>query len=110
MADLALRNVAAPASNTLVPCAAVGPSFHWIFSFARAWASFETASFRARSRPRSASTCFQTAARVSPSLSLMASQVSDAYATKTRVNPDAVWTDALLPPKAELNILPPAKK
>ena len=43
-------------------------------------------------------------------LALMASQVSDAFATKTRVNPDAVWTDAFLPSKAELNILPPAKK
>jgi NitT/TauT family transport system substrate-binding protein len=43
-------------------------------------------------------------------LSLMASQVSDAFATKTRVDPVAVWTDALLPPKAELNVLPPLKK
>ncbi|NBX95171.1 MAG: taurine ABC transporter permease, partial [Betaproteobacteria bacterium] len=43
-------------------------------------------------------------------LALMASQVSDAYATKTRINPDSVWTDAFLPPKAELNILPPVKK
>jgi NitT/TauT family transport system substrate-binding protein len=39
-------------------------------------------------------------------LSLMASQVSDAFATKTRVNPDAVWTSAYLPTRAELNILP----
>ena len=43
-------------------------------------------------------------------LSLMASQVSDAFGTKTRVNPTAVWTDAYLPSKAELNILPPSKK
>jgi NitT/TauT family transport system substrate-binding protein len=43
-------------------------------------------------------------------LALMASQVSDAFATKTRVNPDTVWTDAYLPSKAELNILPPVKK
>ncbi len=43
-------------------------------------------------------------------LALMASQVSDAYATKTRINPDAVWTDAFLPSKADLNILPPVKK
>jgi NitT/TauT family transport system substrate-binding protein len=43
-------------------------------------------------------------------LSLMASQVSDAFATKTRVDAGAVWSDAYLPPKAELNILPPAKK
>jgi NitT/TauT family transport system substrate-binding protein len=43
-------------------------------------------------------------------LALMASQVSDAFATKTRVDASAVWTDAFLPPKAELNILPAAKK
>ncbi|MGE0331173.1 MAG: ABC transporter substrate-binding protein [Ramlibacter sp.] len=43
-------------------------------------------------------------------LSLMASQVSDAFNTKTRVNPDAVWNGSMLPTKAELNILPPAKK
>ncbi len=49
--------------------------------------------------------------QVNPSrLSLMASQVSDAFATKTRVNPDAVWNGGFLPAKAELNILPPAKK
>lgn len=39
-------------------------------------------------------------------LALMASQVSDAFATKTRVDPAAVWTDAYLPPAAELDILP----
>ncbi len=38
-------------------------------------------------------------------LSLMASQVSDAFATKTRVNPDAVWNGTMLPSAAELNIL-----
>jgi NitT/TauT family transport system substrate-binding protein len=43
-------------------------------------------------------------------LALMASQVSDAFNTKTRIDPNAVWTDAFLPPKPELNILPPAKK
>ncbi len=43
-------------------------------------------------------------------LALMASQVSDAFTTKTRVDPTAVWTDSFLPPKAELNILPPAKR
>jgi NitT/TauT family transport system substrate-binding protein len=43
-------------------------------------------------------------------LALMASQVSDAFATKTRVDVNAVWTDKLLPPKAELNILPPVAK
>ena len=44
-----------------------------------------------------------------PRLSLMASQVSDAFATKTRVNPEAVWNGSYLPTVAELNILP-AKK
>jgi NitT/TauT family transport system substrate-binding protein len=39
-------------------------------------------------------------------LSLMASQVSDAFNTKTRVNPDAVWNGGFLPTKAELNVLP----
>jgi NitT/TauT family transport system substrate-binding protein len=43
-------------------------------------------------------------------LSLMASQVSDAFNTKTRVNPDAVWNGSFLPAKAELNVLPPARK
>jgi NitT/TauT family transport system substrate-binding protein len=43
-------------------------------------------------------------------MALMASQVSDAFGTKTRVDPAAVWTDAFIPSKAELNILPPAKK
>ena len=38
-------------------------------------------------------------------LSLMASQVSDAFNTKSRVNPDVVWNGTLLPPAAELNIL-----
>ena len=41
-----------------------------------------------------------------PRLSLMASQVSDAFNTKTRVNPDAVWNGSFLPTKAELNVLP----
>jgi NitT/TauT family transport system substrate-binding protein len=44
-----------------------------------------------------------------PRLSLMASQVSDAFNTKSRVNPDAVWNGSFLPTKAELNVLP-AKK
>ncbi|MDB5885365.1 MAG: taurine transporter permease [Polaromonas sp.] len=39
-------------------------------------------------------------------LSLMASQVSDAFNTKTRVNPEAVWNASFLPTKAELNVLP----
>ncbi len=42
-------------------------------------------------------------------LALMASQVSDAFSTKTRVNPTAVWNDSFLPTKTELNILPPKK-
>ena len=41
-----------------------------------------------------------------PRLSLMASQVSDAFNTKTRINPDAVWNASFLPSKADLNILP----
>ena len=43
-------------------------------------------------------------------LALMASQVSDAYATKTRINPSVVWDGSMLPPAAVLNVLPPAKK
>jgi NitT/TauT family transport system substrate-binding protein len=42
-------------------------------------------------------------------LALMASQVSDAFNTKTRINPDAVWNGSFLPSKAELNILPAPK-
>ena len=42
-------------------------------------------------------------------LSLMASQVSDAFNTKSRVNPNAVWDGSMLPTRAELNVLP-AKK
>ena len=41
-----------------------------------------------------------------PRLSLMASQVSDAYNTKTRVDPNAVWNASFLPAKAELNVFP----
>ena len=41
-----------------------------------------------------------------PRLSLMASQVSDAFGTKTRVNPDTVWNASFLPAKAMLDILP----
>ncbi len=44
-----------------------------------------------------------------PRLSLMASQVSDAFNTKTRVNPDAIWDSSFLPSAAELNILPARK-
>jgi NitT/TauT family transport system substrate-binding protein len=41
-----------------------------------------------------------------PRLSLMASQVSDAFNTKSRVNADAVWSSAYLPSTAALNVLP----
>lgn len=48
---------------------------------------------------------------VSPGrLSLMASQVSDAFDTKARVNAAAVWTDAYLPSAAERDIFKAAKK
>ena len=43
-------------------------------------------------------------------LSLMASQVSDAFNTKTRVKADEVWNGSFLPARADLNILPPARK
>ncbi len=39
-----------------------------------------------------------------PRLSLMASQVSDAFATKERVNPTAIWNGSLLPTAAERDI------
>ena len=45
-----------------------------------------------------------------PRLSLMASQVSDAFGTQSRVNPDAVWNGNFLPGAAERNIFPAAKK
>ncbi|MDR7308276.1 ABC transporter substrate-binding protein [Rhodoferax saidenbachensis] len=41
-----------------------------------------------------------------PRLSLMASQVSDAFNTKSRVNPDVVWNGSFLPSKAALDVLP----
>jgi NitT/TauT family transport system substrate-binding protein len=41
-----------------------------------------------------------------PRLSLMASQVSDAFNTKTRVNADTVWNGSFLPTKAVLDVLP----
>ena len=47
---------------------------------------------------------------LAPRLSLMASQVSDAFGTKERVNPAAVWNGALLPTEAERNIFVVAKK
>jgi NitT/TauT family transport system substrate-binding protein len=42
-------------------------------------------------------------------LSLMASQVSDAFGTKTRVNPEAIWNGSFLPSKAELATALPKK-
>ena len=40
-----------------------------------------------------------------PRLALMASQVADAFATKGRINPDAVWNGSFLPTAAERAIL-----
>ncbi len=45
-----------------------------------------------------------------PRLTLMASQVSDAFATKTRVKAEDVWNGAFLPSAAELNVLPTPRK
>jgi NitT/TauT family transport system substrate-binding protein len=48
-----------------------------------------------------------------PRLALMASQVADAYATKGRINPDALWNGSFLPSAAERDIFAgqkPAKK
>ena len=39
-------------------------------------------------------------------MSLMASQVSDAFNTKSRVNADAIWNGSFLPSAKELDILP----
>jgi NitT/TauT family transport system substrate-binding protein len=39
-------------------------------------------------------------------LALMASQVSDVYGTKTRVNAESVWSGRFLPPAAELAVFP----
>jgi len=43
-------------------------------------------------------------------LSLMASQVSDAFNTKTRVKVDDIWNGSFLPTAKELDILPKGKK
>jgi NitT/TauT family transport system substrate-binding protein len=43
-------------------------------------------------------------------LTLMATQVSDAFGTKERVNANAVWNGSLLPSAAERNIFAVAKK
>ncbi|MEX8493307.1 ABC transporter substrate-binding protein [Sphaerotilus sp.] len=45
-----------------------------------------------------------------PRLSLMASQVSDAFGTKERVKADAVWNGSFLPAAADRNIFAAAKK
>jgi NitT/TauT family transport system substrate-binding protein len=45
-----------------------------------------------------------------PRLSLMASQVSDAFATKERVKPEAVWNGGFLPSAAERDIFKTVKK
>ena len=45
-----------------------------------------------------------------PRLSLMASQVSDAFNTKTRVKADDIWNGSFLPSAKELDILPKGKK
>ena len=45
-----------------------------------------------------------------PRLTLMASQVSDAFATKDRVNTASIWKDGYLPSAAERDIFKPAKK
>lgn len=39
-------------------------------------------------------------------LSLMASEVSDAFGTKTRIDPAAVWSGSFLPSAAELDVFP----
>ena len=44
-----------------------------------------------------------------PRLSLMASQVSDAFNTKTRVKVDDIWNGSYLPSAKELDILPKKK-
>ena len=45
-----------------------------------------------------------------PRLALMASQVSDAFNTKSRINPDAIWNGSFLPTAKELDILPKKAK
>jgi NitT/TauT family transport system substrate-binding protein len=45
-----------------------------------------------------------------PRLSLMASQVSDAFNTKTRVKSEDIWNGSFLPTAKELDILPKPKK
>ena len=45
-----------------------------------------------------------------PRLALMASQVSDAFNTKNRVNADIIWNGSFLPSAKELDVLPRPKK
>jgi len=45
-----------------------------------------------------------------PRLSLMASQVSDAFGTKNRIDPAAVWKDGFLPPAGDRDIFKVARK
>ena len=47
---------------------------------------------------------------LAPRLSLMASQVSDAFATKERVSPTAVWNGSLLPSAAERDLFAVKRK
>ena len=47
---------------------------------------------------------------LAPRLSLMASQVSDAFATKERVSPTAVWNGTLLPSAGERDIFAVKRK
>ena len=47
---------------------------------------------------------------LAPRLSLMGSQVSDAFATKARVDSATIWNGAFLPPEAERDIFKAAKK
>jgi len=45
-----------------------------------------------------------------PRLSLMASQVADAFSTKERIDPAKVWSDAYLPSVADRNVFAAARK
>jgi NitT/TauT family transport system substrate-binding protein len=40
----------------------------------------------------------------------MASQVSDAFATKERIRPEAVWKDGFLPPASDRDLFKIARK
>lgn len=46
---------------------------------------------------------------LAPRLSLMASQVSDTFNTKERVNPDAIWNGSFLPSAAERDVFKVAR-